>query len=67
MYFESRHELLNTKFPGTKYLHALGTFSKAHLSTCTMKDLEECRSAMGGFGYSSYNGIDTLIKDHDVN
>ena len=48
-------------------MHALSAAVKARFSWSSLKASQECRTVLGGHGYSQYSRIPSLINNIDVN
>lgn len=50
-----------------EFLHAIATFTKSYASTAAQRTYEEVRQSLGGFGYSYYSELHSMLNDNDVN
>lgn len=48
-------------------MHALSAAIKARYSWNTLKGSQECRTILGGHGYSAFSRIPSIVDDIDVN
>ena len=66
-YDHNMKELLNPSNKIMKELHAITGPFKAMSSWLTSKIITECRSILGGHGYSKLSGFDRMYNGNDVN
>jgi acyl-CoA oxidase len=48
-------------------MHAISAAIKARYSWSTLKAAQECRTILGGHGYSAFSKIPSIVDDIDVN
>lgn len=66
LYLDLKPQILDpTK--NLEFLHAISTFIKSYSSTAAQRTYQEVRESLGGFGYSFYSELHSMLNDNDVN